>query len=78
MMLRLAFRMKLVVQAWMYQIRFSNSPYAKNPPAREKIDGNLLQITPHPTQLELGFVVIFVSYHLFFLSQGDFLRKVSF
>jgi hypothetical protein len=41
------------------------------------MNGNLLQITPHPTHKELGFVVIFVSCHSFFLSVEAFLRKVS-
>jgi hypothetical protein len=41
------------------------------------MNGNLLQITPHPTRKELGFVVIFVSCHSFFLSVEAFLRKVS-
>jgi outer membrane protein, multidrug efflux system len=42
------------------------------------MNGNLLQITPHPTRKELGFVVIFVSCHSFFLSVEAFLRKVSY
>jgi hypothetical protein len=42
------------------------------------MNDNLLQITPHPTRKELGFVVIFVSCYSFFLSVEAFLRKVSF
>jgi oligopeptide transport system substrate-binding protein len=40
------------------------------------MNDNLLQITPHPTRKELGFVVIFVSCYSFFLSVEAFLRKV--
>jgi hypothetical protein len=42
------------------------------------MNDNLPQITPHPTRKELGFVVIFVSCHSFFLSVEAFLRKVSY
>jgi hypothetical protein len=42
------------------------------------MNDNLLQITPHPTRKELGFVVIFVSCHSFFLSVEACLCKVSY
>jgi hypothetical protein len=42
------------------------------------MNDNLLQITPYPTRKELGFVVIFVPCHSFFLSVEAFLRKVSY